>query len=183
METQNPTVRQSTTPQAAVLNPTSNATTAKEVMQQRMTAEKRSDISIQSCGNRAFTREHDGNTVHTTARRSSTTIGSRVGHSRRSTESYIASNGTSSRPSTTSCPQQKQPHIPHELRDITCYSKEDIEQACAREGQCCISQSTNTPFLQGSLLQDLGFLATQSTVDCILSGTYQCKDDVDQHTQ
>lgn len=64
-----------------------------------------------------------------------------------------------------------------------CYSKDNIKQACAVEGQQHFNQSAGTLFLQGSLLQDLGFLAIQSTVDCILNGTYECKNNVDQHTQ
>ena len=66
---------------------------------------------------------------------------------------------------------------------IPCYTKESIEKACAEEGKRRFSQTANTPFLQGSLLQDLGFLATQATVDQILEGKYIPEDDVDIHTR
>lgn len=66
---------------------------------------------------------------------------------------------------------------------IECLSREAIEDACKREGQRRFSQSAGTPFLQGSLLRDLGYLATAETVTQILSGQYAVDDDVDEYTR
>jgi exonuclease III len=64
-----------------------------------------------------------------------------------------------------------------------CHTKNEIEQACALEGQRRFSQAENTPFLQGSLLRDLGYLAAQTTVDQILARQYTPEGDVDQCTR
>ena len=66
---------------------------------------------------------------------------------------------------------------------VICYNKEDIESACANEGRHRFSQNHQSPFMQGSLLRDLGYLATQSTVDLILQGKYQPGEEVDQYTK
>ena len=64
-----------------------------------------------------------------------------------------------------------------------CHTKAEIETACATEGQRRFSQAAETPFLQGSLLRELGYLAVQTTVDQILTGKYTPDGDVDTHTR
>ncbi len=87
--------------------------------------------------------------------------------------------GTKLRPSLTTV-EHDPPGSDH---SVTCYSKEDIEAACASEGQRRFTQAATTPFLTGSLLRDVGFRATQSTVDLILGGSYQPESDVDVYTR
>jgi hypothetical protein len=66
---------------------------------------------------------------------------------------------------------------------VTCYTKQDIEQACAAEGRRRFTQASHTPFMSGSLLRDVGYQATQSTVDLILTGKYAPGADVDPYTR
>ena len=65
---------------------------------------------------------------------------------------------------------------------VTCYSKLDIERACSDEGRRRFTQASHTPFMTGSLLHDVGYNATQSTVDLILTGSYHPASDVDPYT-
>lgn len=72
----------------------------------------------------------------------------------------------------------------HGTQDIIeCYQRQEIEEACAMEGHRRFTQAQFTPFMQGSLLQDLGHTTHQEAADQILTGTYHCKDDVDRYTQ
>jgi ribosomal protein L22 len=64
-----------------------------------------------------------------------------------------------------------------------CLAPAEIEYACQREGLRRFTQAYNTPFLMGSLLEDLGYNASQHTTDAILTGSYQCREDVDYYTQ
>ena len=66
---------------------------------------------------------------------------------------------------------------------LECFTRRDIELACANEGQRRFTQAQFTPFLQGSLLRDLGFLANQEATDHILNGTYVCDNDVEPYTR
>lgn len=62
-------------------------------------------------------------------------------------------------------------------------TREDIEAACAEEGARRFSQTTDTPFMTGSLHQQLGFQACQSVVDAILAGEFVPGEDVDEPTR
>lgn len=65
---------------------------------------------------------------------------------------------------------------------IECLSRENIEQACIKEGQRRFSQTQRTPFLRGSLLQQLGFNADRETTSRILNGDYIPNEDVAKYT-
>lgn len=67
--------------------------------------------------------------------------------------------------------------------DVQCTSREDIEAACSEEGARRFSQANETPFMQGSLHQQLGFHACQTAVDAILSGSFVPAEDVDEATR
>lgn len=66
---------------------------------------------------------------------------------------------------------------------IECLSRAAIEDACKKEGQHRFSQAANTPFLQGSLYRDLGYLAADATVANILKGEYVFNNDVNEYTK
>jgi hypothetical protein len=65
---------------------------------------------------------------------------------------------------------------------IECISREDIEQACAAEGQRRFTQAQATPFLQGSLLQTFGFNANPTATQAVLNGTFVPGEDVSLYT-
>ena len=44
-------------------------------------------------------------------------------------------------------------------------TKEDLEQVCINENDARFSQSSDTPFMQPPLVDDLGFLAEKSSAD------------------
>ena len=52
-------------------------------------------------------------------------------------------------------------------------TKEDIEQICINENDSQFSQSSDTPFMQPPLVNELGFLADTNIADQILQGTYE----------
>ena len=66
---------------------------------------------------------------------------------------------------------------------VECVEQREVESACQDEGQRRFSQAETTPFLTGSLHQDLGYLANQQAADRILMGQYQCDIDVDKYTK
>jgi hypothetical protein len=59
---------------------------------------------------------------------------------------------------------------------VLTHSKLEIERVCAEEGRRRFTQSASTPSQNGRLFQDLGYRATQATVDLILTGDYICED-------
>ena len=63
------------------------------------------------------------------------------------------------------------------------FTKNDIEQACMREGFARYAQSQETPFFQEPLYSLLGPLGHQQVVSQILDGTFQCPHDVDEFTK
>ena len=62
-------------------------------------------------------------------------------------------------------------------------TKEDIEKECMIENEKKYCQTTNTPCMQGQLVQDLGYDALTKAGSEILEGTYQCPQNTDQYTQ
>ena len=64
-----------------------------------------------------------------------------------------------------------------------CNPKETVEEACMTEGKARYTQVYPTPFTQGSLLQDLGFLANTPASEMILEGTYKPATDVNVYTR
>ena len=62
-------------------------------------------------------------------------------------------------------------------------TREDLEQVCINENEAWFSQSSNTPFMQPPLCQDLGFLAETHSANQILQGTYQVPNNVDKYTK
>jgi len=105
-----------------------------------------------------------------------------VTHNRKQSNAFQKINrilGTKARPTLTSVEH----HPPGSDHPVFCHTKEDIEAACVAEGQRRFTQAANTPFLTGSLLRDVGYSATQSTVDLILGGRYNPEDDVDEYTR
>ena len=49
------------------------------------------------------------------------------------------------------------------------------------EGRARNTQVYPTPFTQGSILEDVGFLANTPQAQQILDGMYQCAEDVDEY--
>lgn len=66
---------------------------------------------------------------------------------------------------------------------VQSFSQAQIEAACSREGQRRFTQAENTPFLQGSLLDDLGFDGHQPMIDRILLGRYRPHADLSAQTR
>ena len=64
-----------------------------------------------------------------------------------------------------------------------CITKEEIEMACKQEGLRRYTQVYNTPFVKGSLLQDVGMTAMTPAAQEILNGTYTCQPDVNEYTK
>ena len=80
-------------------------------------------------------------------------------------------------------PLHKVEYVNDNNQTIECNDKTEIEQACSLEGQRRFTQNADTPFLQGSLLQDLGYHGHQHTVDLLLTGQYECLEDVEEYTR
>ncbi|KAG9287672.1 hypothetical protein G9A89_000320 [Geosiphon pyriformis] len=53
---------------------------------------------------------------------------------------------------------------------IECVQKDEIEHACQCEGQQHFLQAADTTFMQGSLLKDFGFIASQQATNATLRG-------------
>ena len=66
---------------------------------------------------------------------------------------------------------------------IECVSRDTIEQACMTEGQRRFSQAQETPFLQGSLLQQLGYNEKSEAARTILQGNFQPEEDINLYTR
>jgi hypothetical protein len=64
-----------------------------------------------------------------------------------------------------------------------CTTQQEIEDACKREGFERYTQVYGTPFVEGSLVQDVGYRAMTTSAQEILDGTYECKHDLDIYTK
>ena len=62
-------------------------------------------------------------------------------------------------------------------------TREDLEQVCINENDSRFSQSSDTPFMQLSLCEDLGFLAENDIANQILQGTYSVPASLDIYTK
>jgi hypothetical protein len=64
-----------------------------------------------------------------------------------------------------------------------CVNKDEIDQACIKEGYRRYAQAQDTPFLTAPLLNDFGFLDNQANVQKVLDGTYECPEELDEFTK
>ena len=62
-------------------------------------------------------------------------------------------------------------------------TKDDLKQVCINENDACFSQSSDTPFMQPPLSDDLGFLADTTAADQILQGMYDIPATVDKYSR
>lgn len=67
-------------------------------------------------------------------------------------------------------------------QEITCYTKQSIEQACMQEGQRRYSQTFDTPFLRQPMVDLIGYLADTPTAQEILDGTFCPPEELDYGT-
>jgi hypothetical protein len=64
-----------------------------------------------------------------------------------------------------------------------CVDKEAIDRACINEGYRRYAQSQDAPFLTTPLVNDFGFLNSQTNVKKVLNGTYECPTELDEFTK